>query len=255
MRSLWSVAAAVGMVLGAIGPAGAEVLDAGGQVPASGLVSTTTSLTITARNISDDSTASGVDFPAASASTTAPWVRSPQYLQVQHQSNQSNWAIRILTNNRGTFTNPPMEGRVLNPGPTDSPDDDQLSYSGLVGDPANPNARAPLAWQVFTDPVSGGPAVPADAQVGGAFDSPWAFLADASDCTSQCRSASPVTVDKTIEFFRVAQGDATQGFLLLHPNVPPRTADGNIAVYLAARLGGVPSGTYSSNILLELYHF
>lgn len=148
-----------------------------------------------------------------------------------------------------------MEGRVLDPGPTDAPEDDRLSYSGLVGDPANPNARAPLAWQVYTDPVGGGPAVPSDAQVGGTFDSPWAFLADASDCTSQCRSPNPVTVDKTIEFFRVAQGDASQGFLLLHPNQPPRTADGNIAVYLAARFGGAPSGTYSSNILVELYHF
>lgn len=107
MRQRSHVILGVGLVLGLASNAGAEVLDAGGQVPASGSVSDTTSLTITPRNISDNSTATGVEFPAASATEAAPWVRSPQYLQLQHQSNHSNWAIRILTNNRSTFTNPP----------------------------------------------------------------------------------------------------------------------------------------------------
>lgn len=231
----------------------AETVDATRQVSASGSVGSVASLTVSTLNISDNSSAGGLSFGSVAVGQTTPWVRAPQYFRVQHQSNHPSWAIRIITNNRSTF--PTMVGRVTDGGNLEDPNDDKLGYSGLVGDPTDPNARVPLGWQVYKDPVSGGPAVPLDAQVGGNFDSPWVFLADASDCTSQCRSATPVTIDKTHEFFRIAQGDSTNGFLLLHPNQSPRTADGEIAVYVAGRFGGAPAGSYSSNVIIELHHF
>jgi hypothetical protein len=248
-------ALAVWLLLGfGVGQAWAETVDAIRQVGASGSVGAVVSLTVTPTNISNDLPASAISFGSVSIGAT-PWVRAPQYLRVAHQSNSASWAIRILTNNRGDV--PGLVGKILddNGTPTNF-DDDKLGYSGLIGsNPADPNNRVPLGWQVYKDPVIGGPAAPTDAQVGGAFNSPWAFLADASDCTSACTTASPVTVDKTIEFLRIAQGAAASGFLLLHPNDGNRIADGDIAVYLAGRFGGAPADTYNANIIIELYHF
>jgi hypothetical protein len=225
------------------------------SVGATGSLGAVASLTVSARNISDNGAAAGINFGAVSLGAT-PWKVAPQYLRLQHQSNSTNWAIRILTNNRASF--PTMAGKVLDPrGVGDA--DDILGYAGLIGSiPADPNDRVTLAWQVYKDPVPSGPAAPSDAQVGGTFNSPWAFLADASDCPStatNCRSATPATIDKTIEFLRVAQGDAASAFLKLHPDDGNRVADGEVALYLTGRFGAAPADTYTSTIILELYQF
>jgi len=213
-------------------------------------------LTVSARNVSDNSAVAGISYGAVTLGAT-PWKVAPQYLRVQHQSNNTNWAIRILTNNRTTF--PTTVGKVLDAKVLADPNDDILGYGGLIGTtPTDPNDRVTLAWQVYKDPVVGGPVAPADAQVGGTFNSPWAFLADASDCPStatNCRSATPSTIDKTLEFFRISQGDSASAFLKLHPDDGNRVADGDVPVYIAARFGGTPADFYSSTIIVELYHF
>ena len=238
------------------GTAQAEVVDVIQSVDASGSVGAIASLNVTALNIADLSSAAGIAFGAVTLGAT-PWKVAPQVLQVDHDSNQANWAIRILTNNRSAF--PTMVGNVLDAKVLADPNDDILGYGGLIGsDPTNPNDRVVLAWQVFKDLVVGGPVDPTDAEVGGTFNSPWAFMADASDCPStatNCRSVTPDTIDKTIEFLRVAQGDAAAGFLLLHPDDGNRIADGAIALYVAGKFGTAPADSFSSTIILELYHF
>jgi len=272
MRRTWRKLAVCALAV-LIGPAwaAAEVIDVTQTVGASGSVGSSVSLVVSARNIVGDTVASGVAFGAVTGS--APWKVAPQYLKVVHSSNRAFWAIRILTNNRATH--PTMAGKVLDPkGAGES--DDILGYGGLIGSNANDvNARPALGWQVYKDPVPGGPAAPVDASatpaappandcntgttcVGSRFNSPWAFMADASDCPSTattCRSATPPTIDKTIEFLRIAQGDAAGGFLLGHPSISERTADGDIAVYLTGRFLGMPADTYSTTVIVELYHF
>ena len=234
----------------------AEVVDVVQSVGASGSIGAVASLTVSARNVSDNSVASGINFGAVTLGAT-PWKVAPQYLRLLHQSNNNSWAIRIFTNNRGTF--PTMVGKVLDAKVLADPNDDILGYGGLIGSvPTDPNDRVTLAWQVSKDPVTGGPAAPTDLQVGGTFNSPWAFMADASDCPStatNCRSATPATIDKTIEFLRVAQGDAVNAFLKLHPDDGNRIADGDVPVYITARFSGAPADSYSSTIIVELYHF
>ena len=229
-------------------------VDRGAQVGMQASVGAVASMTVTPTNISDGSPAGTINFGAVTPGAT-PWVAAPQYLRIQHQSNHLSWAVRILTDNRAIF--PTMAGLVLNDRGTPSdPTDDQLGYGGMIGTtPTDPKDRVSLAWQVYKDPLSGGPVAPTDAQVGGVFNSPWAFLADASDCLSACTTANPVTIDKTLEFLRVAQGDSTSGFLLLHPDEGNRIADGDIAVYLAARFGAAPTDSYHTTIIVELYHF
>jgi len=274
MREAGKVIVACALAALSTGPgmAWAEVVDVIENVPASATVGATATLTVTPKRISDNSVAAGLSWGAVSLGAT-PWNVAPQYLEVLHESNHSNWAIRILTNNRATH--PTMAGKVLDPkGAGES--DDILGYGGLIGSNANDvNARPALGWQVYKDPVPGGPAAPVDASatpaappandcntgttcVGSRFNSPWAFMADASDCPSTattCRSATPPTIDKTIEFLRIAQGDAAGGFLLGHPSISERTADGDIAVYLTGRFLGMPADTYSTTVIVELYHF
>jgi hypothetical protein len=251
------IVAAAALAWGPAVGARAEVVDQVRTVSASGSIGAQATLTVTARNVSGDTVASGgLAFGTVSVGTT-PWDVAPQYLQVQYHVNHSNWAVRILTNNKAAF--PTMVGKVLDAKVLADPNDDILGYAGMIGStPTDPNDRVTLAWQVFRNTVAGGPADPTDLQVGGAFNSAWALLADASDCPStatNCRSATPATIDKTLEFFRVVQGDASTSGLLLHPDNGDRVGDGDIAVYVAGRFGGAPADSYSTTIGITLYHF
>ena len=253
----WHVAAACALAV-STGPAAAmaEVIDFTRSVGASGSIGAVASLTVTPLFISTSTGATSIAFGAVTVGTT-PWRVAPVYLRVLHSNNNNNWAVRILTNNRSLF--PTMAGKVLDAKVLADTSDDILGYGGLIGStPTDPNDRVTLAWQIYKDPVVGGPVAPADSAVGGAFNSAWAFMADASDCPStstNCRSATPDTVDKTIEFLRIMQGDAATASLLLHPDNGVRTADGDVALYIAARFGGAPADTYGSTIIVEMYHF
>lgn len=257
MGKFWSgVVAAMLALASGPGAALAEVVDVSQTVGANGSIGAVATMTVTARNVSDNSAAAGIAFGAVVLGAT-PWKVAPQYLRIVHSNNNANWAVRILTNNRSAF--PTMAGKVLDPKTATTDQDDILGYGGLIGtNPSDPNDRVTLAWQVYKDPVVGGPVAPPDTSVGGAFNSPWAFMADASDCPStatNCRTATPSTIDKTIEFLRVMQGDASSAFLKLHPDNGVRTADGDVPLYVAARFGGAPADTYTSTIILEMYHF
>lgn len=256
-RRLGRIVAAGALALSPAVGVRAEVIDQVRTVSASGSIGAQATLTVTARNIVGDTVASGgLAFGAVSVGAT-PWDVAPQYLQLQYSVNHSNWAVRVLTNNKATF--PTLAGRVLDAKVVADPNDDILGYGGMIGStPTDPNDRVPLGWQVLKNPLAGGPADPTDAQVAGTFNSPWAFLADASDCPStatNCRSATPSTIDKTLEFFRVVQGDASTSGLLLHPDNGDRVGDGDIAVYVAGRFGGAPADSYTTTIGVTLYHF
>ncbi len=281
MRGLGHIALTWALTLSPVGNlAWAEVVDVTRTVGASGSLATTVSLTVQPRTIAADALAASIAFGTVTGvSIAAPWKVAPQYLKVQHASNHNNWAIRIYTNNKAT--KPTTVGTVLGDnGTTCDPllpassacTDDPRGYGGLIGTtPTNPNDRVPWAWQVYKDVVVGGPATPVDDdgdgaldvgvnEVGGFFNAPWAFIADASDCPStpavplNCTAAPAPTIDKTIEFLQVAVGDAANAFLKLHPLTPPRDSDGDVAVYIAGRFGGAPADTFTATLILELYH-
>ena len=269
----WRVAVAYALAM-STGPAVAmaEVIDITRTVGVAGSVTAAATLTVTPITIATGIGATSIAFGTVTPGAT-PWKVAPQFLRVQYANNNANWAIRILTNNLAA--RPTMAGKVLDAKVIADPNDDILGYAGLIGStPTDPNDRIALGWQVLKDPVTGGPAAPVDALatppappandcptgtscVGGRFNSPWAFMADASDCPStstNCRSATPDTVDKTIEFLRVVQGDSSTSGLLLHPDNGVRTGDGDVPVYIAARFGGAPADTFSATIIVEMYH-
>ncbi|GEM_PF-6254302 len=246
--------------------AAAEVVDFTRTVTAAGSIGASASLTVVTALIGSNAP-QALNWGAVTGVTpTVPWKVAPQYMAITHSSNAANWAIRVLTNNKSAF--PTLAGKVLDAKVIADPNDDILGYAGMIGStPADPNNRIPWVWQAFQNTLAAAPTAPVDNndngtiepnEVGGEFNAPWAFIADLSDCPStatNCRSAAPATIDDTIEYLRIAQGDSSNAFLLLHPETPPRTSDGTIAVYLAARFGGASADTYRSTIIVELYHF
>ena len=254
---------AIGMVVALAAmsaPSGwaAEVIDVTRSVSSSGSIASVATLAVTPITISTGLSAASLAFGQVTTGAS-PWVRAPQYLRLQYQSNQVSWAVRVLTNNRTAF--PSMVGFVTDPGqPGDA--DDKLGYAGMIGTvPTNVLDRVSLAWQVYKDPVAGGPPAPTgDTDVtpvdpANSWQTPWASVADASDCLSNCRTATPGTIDKTGEYFRIVQGGPSSSGLLAHPNDNNRIGDNDIAVYVAARFGGAPADSYGATIILEMYHF
>ena len=256
----WHVLAVAVALAAMSAPSGwAEVIDVTRNVASSGAITSVATLTVTPITISTGATAASLAFGTVTVGAS-PWVRAPQYLRLQYQSNQTSWAVRVLTNNRVAF--PSMVGFVTVPGNLTDPNDDQLGYAGMIGTvPTNVTDRVSLAWQVYRDPIAGGPAAPAiDTDVNpvnpdDAWRTPWAFVADASDCLSNCRTGTPVTIDKTGEYFRIVQGGPLSSGLLAHPNDNNRIGDNDIAVYVSGRFGGAPADSYSTTVIVEMYHF
>lgn len=97
------------------------------------------------------------------------WIASPQYIRVRYSSAETNWAIRVITDNNGDIggvypkpLEPGADGqweweRLRNPGYSMDRSgnwqigDDVVTFSGLINSSTkqDPNQRAPLAWQVF----------------------------------------------------------------------------------------------------------
>ena len=250
----------------------AETIDLQQTATSQGAVAAVATLTVTPRNISDNTTASGINFGTVTVGAS-PWVRAAQYLRIQYQSNNTTWAVRIVTNNKAAF--PTMVGNVTDPAPSTpdpsdtntDPADDKLAYGGMIGSlPTNPIDRVPLVWQVYKDNVVGGPPAPTsdadmnDLNQDGIDDSwklPWAFIADVSDCigVNTCRTATPVTIDKTGEYFQVVYGGPLSSAMRSHPNDNNRLGDNDIALYVAGRFGGAPADpSYRATIIFELYH-
>lgn len=263
--------------------ASAEIVDRTFTSIASASVTSTVSMTVQPKLITTNGNTAGIAFGTVSGGGT-PWKVAPQYLEITHASNFSNWAIRFYSDNR--TIKPTTAGAVLGDNTTVcssgevGPDctDDPLSYGGLIGStPQDPNNRATMAWQAYQNIVAGGPAAPtADddpvepdptpdpGEVGGYFNAPWAYLADKSDCpstpTAPLVCAGGPTATNVInladtDFVRVAQGDAANAFIKLHPETPPRNSDGTIVVYVASRLGSAPADSYSAQLKLDLFHF
>lgn len=141
-------------------PAWGDLIDSE-NIPVSVTISPsgTGDITVTLIDIASGSTASSLSFDTSSVSLSSPWVASNEYLRVVYSSTyNATWGLRIVTDNED------LEG--------DSDDDiDRIAacpdasgndlYSGLVVlDEADPSQRAPWAWQVNVDPLSGFPTVP-----------------------------------------------------------------------------------------------
>lgn len=178
--------------------------------------------------------------------------------------------------------------------------DDILAYSGLINtgevvkplDTQNPKMRASLGWQIYANKLAAKPPNPAIDDVSGAYNGPWAYLADKSDNvtltngTRKMNGANPAELgDELIVTGETAGGELVYNYTLLayggigqalaqHPALDPKEADDtdtdgklDVIVYLAAKFANtdysdpanpkdfvLPGGSYQSTIYVELIH-
>lgn len=122
-------------------------------MPASG----TGTLAATIRNRSDNATAASLAFTAGSATLSAPWVASSQYLDVVYSATyNATWGVRIVTDNEDleADTNNTIDSIAA---AYDDTAKTQTNYGGLLNTAEiakavasqDPSKRATLAWQVY----------------------------------------------------------------------------------------------------------
>jgi hypothetical protein len=257
-------------------------------------------LSVSMRN-ADDTPSVTVTFPGIDALVLGGnlWIVSPQHIHITYESHETTWAMRIITKNNlligGIYPKPLGTGPDLlwewvklgNPayqsiGGVWQTGDDIVSYGGLIceSSKSDPNARAPLAWQVFrhNDPYYPDlvehvpPLVPCppatvlnDANAGGGPIDAWAYMGDVGD--------TGYVSDPTNDYYWVAYGSGGFSLLAQHPVVYtdasgdalPKPGGGEIIVHLGARfglkgndgvtdIGVLPAGNYNALIYLELFH-
>jgi len=204
------------------------VVDKTGSVPATATVGASTSLSIQAKNISDNASVSSVSFGTLTG--TLGNKRAPQYVEVQVTSNYGGWELEIYTNN---FTSPPDTGIW------------GYQYGGMKGTTAG--NRVAMGWQAYrvTTSVSDPPS-----DLTG-----WTYVKDKRDL--DIPGTSPDESWGTAHsqgYTNIAYGGP--GYMNV---VEPGTtgvpdSDNKLMVYLGGLFGSAAADTYSTTIGFDLYH-
>ena len=230
----------------------------------------------------------------ASATLTEPWVMCDQCLLVIHTPSDEamppapaadNWHVRIITDNKSLCPN--MRGKILvDPDGIPYNGDETLSYNGLI-DPAveaafsyeNPENRALVVWEVWeatsTHPYGITPFgvdLDQDALEDSLYDLSiqfgyWAYLCDAND--------TGFAANPTDGYFNILNGVLFAGGVpkIALAGYPPGAWDTRwveedidskfrTVIYLGACLGrnladpagGLPAGSYGTQMYVQLYH-
>lgn len=232
----------------------AEVVDVTVPITIGATIGAVASLTVTPVTIATGLNAAGISFTSPGAAT---WTVANEYLRVVYNCNYPLWAVRIVTNNVAAF--PGMAAKPVDLNGDGVVDGD--SYSGLIDAATqdNPENRANLTWQVYVDPTGAGALD--DATVGGTWNSNWAYVADVSNTGYDPEVDSDNNVN-TLAYPTIIQGGGASSGLAFHPaldadgdgNTDAKPGDGNVAVYLGARFGGLSQGSYSANLTVQLIH-
>jgi len=181
-------------------------------------------LSVQARNVSDNSGVPSIDFGQVNPGTKL--VIPGQYIEIDYQSDQSLWFIDIYTDN----TNWKGGG---------------CQRGGLVTDDGK--QRAPLMWRVYDGVQPGG--VPFNATTD------WAWLKDKSDLDDPDTTQYDESWVRGFNdgYVNICYGGAGYTNLADFPS-KGRLANSPIYVYLGGLLGSAPDGEYSTVISFDLYH-
>ncbi len=185
-------------------------------------------LSIQARNVSDNSPRDRIDFGQVTPGTQ---LGTPgQYIEIGYQSDESLWFIDIYTDNTNWNGGGYQRG-------------------GLVT--ADGRQRAPLMWRVYDDVQPGG--VPFNAT------DDWAWLKDKGDMADlDPRYDESWAGAFDGGYVNICYGGAGYTNLAPYPNTNPspdvRSASSPIYVYLGGLFGSAGAGDYSTIISFDLYH-
>jgi len=173
------------------------------------------SVLVTVRNVIGDQPTSAIGF--GNISSAATFVSSPQYLEVTCGSTALAWGVQIYTNNAG------YGGE---------------QKGGLIS--ADNSSRVPLLWRVFDSMQNPGIGVPC-------INSPgWGFVKDKNDADM---NGSWPGDGVQIEYRSIVTNNGLGAF----PS-PGRSGSSPVYVYFGADFSGVPSQSYLTQIVIEVYN-
>jgi len=219
------------------------VVDKTGTVPAAATVGASTSLTVEAKKISDNSIVTAVNFGTITELTNK---LAPQYVQISVQSNalgsnpptKNAWGLEIYTNN---FAAPPSTTTW------------GFQYGGMVDTGADGGHRAPMAWQAYRSTSTVVTDPPANL-------TGWTYLKDRRDL--DIPDIPPGTspdneswgTAHTQGYTNIAYGGPDYLMVVEPGSTGKLDTDNKLALYLGGLFGSAPTDTYSTTIGIDLYH-
>ena len=199
----------------------ADCADATDSVDVSATVVLAAALDTQPKNVSDNSDATTMAFGEVSVGIT--YSTPAQYMEISFYSAEMNWAVEIYTDNTGWT------------GPADA------DRGGLIGQ-TNTAIRVPLLWQVHDNVQTSHPSLDQ-----GEIDAGhWTWVKDKGDPDWNTSGA----------YRQVLTGNDTWTWLLGYPGGDGPTGDiSPVALYLGGKFDGATSDTYSTTLVVDLYHW
>jgi len=173
------------------------------------------SVLVTVRNVNDNQPTSGVAF--GNISSVATFVSAPQYLEVTYSSSALAWGVQIYTDNAGYAG---------------------TQKGGLIS--ADNSSRVPLLWRVYDDVQNSGIGVPCTSS------EDWGFVKDKNDADMNGSWPGDGT---QIEYRSIVNSNGLGVF----PS-PSRSGSSPVYLYFGTDFSGVPSQSYSTQIVIEVYN-
>lgn len=173
------------------------------------------SVLVTVRNVSNNQPTSEVAF--GNISSAATFVSSPQYMEVTCGSNALAWGVQIYTDNAGY-------------GGTQK--------GGLIG--ADNSSRVPLIWRVYDEVQNSGSGLPCT------NSEDWGFVKDKNDADMNGSWPGDGT---QIEYRSIITSNGLGDF----PSAG-RSGSSPVYLYFGVDFSNVPSQSYSTQIVIEVYN-
>lgn len=185
------------------------------------------SITVTVKNISDNNTVSTIGW----TDTSAGWHEANQYIQLNYQSNEVGWGVRIYTDNYNAAANPQYTGNTY----------PAYAGTGMVG-VSDPTSTVSMGW-VALSALGARPAILTNGDGTLQDNKRWVYVMDKHN----------PTFDASLDYTTVVKAD---GMALNDGVIYWQTpVSSPVYIYTICDFSGASNQTYRTNMLtVELYY-
>jgi len=223
-RTIWLTGMLILVLLLGVGISLAGV-DRTAGVSATATVGSSTSLSVQAKNISNNASVSSISFGVVSATNKL----APQYVEIQVASNFGSWELEIYTDN---FSSPPNTNIW------------GYQYGGMTGNTAG--NRVPMVWQAYrtTTSVSDPPT----------SLSGWTYVKDQSDLDIPGTPSDESWATAHSDGYTNIAFGGPDYLMVVEPNGSVLDSDNKLMVYVGGLFGSASADSYSTTVGIDLYH-
>jgi len=227
-KVLWSGALTLILAIACLGTSFA-VVDKTGTVPATANIQASTSLSVQAKKISDNSNVSSIDFGDVPGTTGDDL--APHYVAVDVDSNYSAWELEIYTDNFTTQPDTTTWG---------------YQYGGMVDTGKDGGHRVGMKWGAYVSTTTVADP-PANIDV-------WNYLKDKKDINPPGETKMSWAAAHADGYTNIAYGGPDYTMVVEPGTTGTKDTDSKLAVYAVGLFGSAPADSYSTVIGFDLYH-